>query len=137
MIPAAWLSGGAAVVAASGFVLAGLQTVRLSDEKADHASTKLEFSRADRKAFDQAVQDRDAAQGRADKAARDFETWKTAQRPRLVAINKEVRDAQAIDPVCPGRPLPDSLRDALKRAPEAVGARDAVQPGAVSGMVGR
>lgn len=118
-------------VTAAGFALAGVQTVRLAWEQAAHSSTKLEFARADRNAFDQAVRDRDEAQAKANNQAAAFEAWKAAQRPRVEAIKKEVQNAQAVDLVCAGRPLPDGLRDALKRAPEAVGARNAGQPSAV------
>ena len=133
-IPTPWLWAGAAAIAASGYILAGIQTVKLNLEETAHAETKLEFSRADSKALSQAIQDRDLAQAKADAQSAAFEAWKATQRPRVVAIKQEIRDAQAVDTVCASRPLPAGMLDALKRAPAAVGASDAGQPSPVPAM---
>lgn len=132
-----WLPyAGAALLCASGWIYGGIEHVKLSEEREGRAQDALEWARADRKAFDQAMADRDAAIDRGNKASADFEAWKATQRPKVITITKEVRNASQTDAVCSARPLPAGLRDALKRAPEAVGARDASEPGGVP-SVGR
>lgn len=130
MMPTTGILGIALAVAAAG---AGVQTVRLAREQAAHAETIAEQARIGRQALEQAVADRDAAQARADTAAKAFEAWKRQQATRVATVKQEVRNAQA-DSVCRDQPLPDGLRDALRRAPEATGARDAGEPGSVPGV---
>lgn len=129
-----WTLIGAAVVAASGFVVAGVQTLRLSSEKQRHTSTRLEYEAAHHKALRQAMTDRDAAQDIADKQARDFEAWKLSQKTKVQSIRKQVQHEQATDPVCSNRALPDGLRNSLARAPTEVGATDTSQPVSLPGM---
>lgn len=124
-----WTLIGAACVGASGFLMAGVQTIRLSSEKQAHISTKLEHERGSSAAIRQAIADRDAAQTNADRQSKEFEAWKLAQKSKIQSIRKQVQDEKSIDPVCSTRPLPDSLRDALSRAPGDFGASDASEPG--------
>jgi hypothetical protein len=49
-------------------------------------------------------------------AAAQYETWKTAQRPRVAAAKAKTEDAIQADHECAATPLPDGLRDSLSQA---------------------
>lgn len=109
MIPAVWMWGGAAIVAASGYVVAGIQTVRLASEQAAHVSEVAEIRQAQQAAIDE-------AQMRANQAALRYEEWKAAQRPRIVTVIKEVDRALQTNPSWAAEPIPASVRDAIEAA---------------------
>jgi len=109
MIPAVWLWGGAAFVAASGYLVAGIQTVRLAREQAAHVSEVAEIR-------DAARESERMAQARANDAATRYEQWKAAQRPKIVTVIKEVDRALQTDSRWASEPIPVSVRDAIDAA---------------------
>jgi hypothetical protein len=109
MTPAIWMWGGAAVVAASGYVVAGIQTVRLAREQAAHLSEVAEIRQAQRQAVDE-------AQMRANQAAIRYEEWKAAQRPKIITVVKEVDRALQTNSAWATEPIPVSVRDAIEAA---------------------
>jgi len=97
------------VVAASGFALAGLQTVRLSWEQAARVRDIAEIRQAQQTAIDE-------AQMRSAAAALRYEEWKAAQRPKIVTVIKEVDRALQTNPSWAAEPLPPGVRDAIEAA---------------------
>lgn len=96
-------------IAASGFALAGLQTVRLSWAQAAHVRAVAEIRQAHQSAIDE-------SQMRANQAAHRYEEWKAAQRPRIVTVIKEVDRALQTNAAWAAEPLPVSVRDAIEAA---------------------
>lgn len=103
-----------------------VQTARLASEKSSHASTRLEYATADRKAAMQALEDRDAAQAKVDEQSRIIASWEQAQQPRVAAKKKEVARAKDLSD-CSNAALPERLRDAIAATPQDLGATDTTQ----------
>lgn len=118
--------------AALGVAFGLVQTARLAGEQESHASTKLEYAAADRKAAMQALEDRDAAQAKVDAQSRIIHSWEQSQRPKVAAKKKEVESAKALSD-CSNVALPDRLRDVLASTPQDLGATDSGQSGDVPG----
>ncbi len=110
-----------------------VQTARLAGEKASHASTRLEYATADRKAAMQALADRDAIQSKLDEQSRIMAAWDQAQQPTVAAKKKEVASAKVLSD-CSNVALPDRLRDAIASTPQDLGATDTSQPGGLPGI---
>lgn len=107
MLP--WARIAMIAVAASGFVVAGVQTLRLANEKAAHVRDVSAIQRAQQDAVNE-------AQMRANQAAHRYEEWKMRQRPKIIRIAKEVENAIQANPNWATQPLPDSVRDAIQAA---------------------
>lgn len=105
-LPPTWIGP---AVAAIGFALAGVQTVRLAMEQRDHVREVAAIHDTQREA-------QRMAQARANDAATRYEVWKAAQRPRIVTVIKEVDRALQAAPDWASQPLPDSVRDAINSA---------------------
>lgn len=110
-----------------------VQTARLASERASHATTRLEYATADRKAAMQALADRDVIQSKLDEQSRIMAAWDQAQQPRVAAKKKEVASAKALSD-CSNIALPDRLRDAIAATPQDLGATDTGQSGAMPGI---
>ena len=102
-LPPSWIGP---AVAALGFALAGVQTVRLSLEQRNHVRDVAAIHDTQREA-------QRMAQARATAAAQRYEEWKAAQRPKIITITKEVDRALQTDSRWAAEPLPVSVRDAL------------------------
>jgi hypothetical protein len=96
-------------VATSGFVAAGVQTLRLASSRASHIRDVSAIQQAQQNAINE-------AQMRANQAAHRYEEWKMLQRPKIIRITKEVDNAIQANPNWSTQPLPDSVRDAIQAA---------------------
>lgn len=97
------------VALAAAVAWGGLQTMRLAREQSAHVSEVAEIRQAQQSAIDE-------AQMRANQAALRYEEWKTAQRPRIVTVIKEVDRALQTNSSWAAEPIPVSVRDAIEAA---------------------